>query len=177
MRWGGTATLLAITFVAANAAAADAGTGEDVESLLKQLNSEHTALSTHDCVTACKALASIRRAADKICGLEPGPRCVDARAKADDAQRRVQAACPDCQLAAVPGKEEDRRAAQPTTAPPAPAPPAGGSDSAQMESAPRKGGCASCSTPGGSANGDFSVVIVGAWAIARVLRKKSSRRV
>lgn len=150
---------------------ADAGPGEDVESLLKQLSQEHSALSTQDCMTACKAYASIRRAADKICGLEPGPRCADARSKADDAQRRVQAACPDCQLAAAKPKEDAYRAAQPGS----------GSDAktgaVEAESAPRKGGCASCNTPGERPTGDFGIVILGAWAISRVLRKKSSRHV
>ena len=94
--------LVAATFVTENAFADD-----DVESLIKQLNDEHAALSTQDCVTACKALGSIRRASDRICALEPGPRCADARAKADDAQRRVQAACPDCQIAATPPKDDD----------------------------------------------------------------------
>lgn len=144
-------------FVAANAFAAD-----DVETLEKRLHEEHAALSTQDCVTACKALASIRRAADKICELEPGPRCLDARARADDAQRRVQAACPDCQLAATPPKDEERRAAEP-------APPS--SDMGRTEGTPRKGGCASCSTPGQRPTGDLGLAILAAWLIMRRCRR------
>ena len=78
--------VLVVTF-----ASADAFGEESVETLQKQQQDELAALSTQDCVIACKALASIRRAADRICALESGPRCIDARAKADDAQRRVQA--------------------------------------------------------------------------------------
>lgn len=161
------AIVVAMTLVPASALA-----GEDVETLVKQLHDEHAALSTQDCVTACKAAASIRRAADKICTLEPGPRCADARAKADDAQRRVQAACPDCQLAAAPPKDEERKAMGKGgggTAPPADMP-------APEKNAPARGGCAGCSTPGERPTGDFGVAILGAWAISRVLRRSSSRR-
>ena len=102
MRFLGASTIFALTFWSASALGADAGPGDDVESLAKQLQQEYSALSTSDCAIACKAYASIRRASDKICGLEPGPRCNDARSKADDAQRRVQAACPDCHIASAP---------------------------------------------------------------------------
>jgi hypothetical protein len=161
-----------IALASPSAFAADAGAAadDDAGALLKQLQQEYSALATQDCATACKAYASIRRAADRICGLEPGPRCIDARAKADDAQRRVQAACPDCPIAFAPPTEDERRAAQP------------GSDVktagvAESESgAPRKGGCASCSTPGERPTGDFGIAFLGAFAIARVLRRRSSRR-
>ena len=165
MRGAIASIVVAMTLLPANAFGA-----EDVESLLKQLNDEHAALSTQDCVTACKAYASIRRAADKICGLEPGPRCADAQAKADDAQRRVQAACPDCHVASAPRKEDEYRATGAT----------GAKDDAPAEesrSAPRKGGCASCSTPGERPTGDLGVMVVGALALARVLRKRQRRSV
>lgn len=167
VRARGIGIVVTAVFLTANAFAA-----EDLDTLEKQVREEHSALSTQDCVTACKAAASIRRAVDKICTLEQGPRCSDARAKADDAQRRVRAACPDCQLAAAPPKDDERRATQPAP-PPAEAPVAAGS----AESAPRKGGCASCSTPGDRPTGDFAIVILGAWALSRIVRKKSSRRV
>jgi hypothetical protein len=170
MRWGSVALIATMSFASAPAFA-DAGAGgeEDVASLLNQLTQEWSALSTQDCVTACKAYASIRRAADRICGLEPGPRCDDARTKADDAQRRVQAACPDCQVAAARPKEDEFRAVQ--RAPSADA----NAGAVESESAPRKGGCASCSTPGERPTGDFGIVLLGAWAISRVLRKKDAR--
>jgi MYXO-CTERM domain-containing protein len=171
MRSLAAATTFALTLASANAyGAADAGPGDDVDSLLKQLQQDYSALSTQDCTIACKAYASIRRAADRICGLEPGPRCNDARTKADDAQRRVQAACPDCQIAAAPGKEDERRAVQ-TAPPPTPTESKTGG-AADSEAAPRKGGCASCSTPGEKPLGDLGIAFVGAFVVARVLRRR-----
>jgi MYXO-CTERM domain-containing protein len=161
VRGAASAIILAITFVSASAIAAD-----DVDTLVKELNDEHAALSTQDCVTACKAAASIRRAADKICGLEPGRRCSDARAKADDAQRRVQAACPDCHLAAAPPKDGDNdRRAMGKAAPPADAP--------MPKGAPDRGGCAGCSTPGERPTGNLGILVLGAFALARILRRRT----
>lgn len=163
---------IALVLGAARADARDAGTPEDdVASLEKQLREEHAALQTQDCVLACRALASIRRAADRICALEPGPRCDDARAKADDARKRVSEACPDCALAAAPPTDDERRAA----AKPAPAP-AERVETAGTESAPRRGGCASCTTTGAAPGGDLAVVLLGAWAASRLARRRSSRR-
>jgi hypothetical protein len=169
MRSVAAATMFALTFASANAFGADAGAGDDVDSLSKQLQQEYATLSTHDCAIACKAYASIRRAADRICGLEPGPRCNDARSKADDAQRRVQAACPDCQIAAAPapGKEDERRAVQ--AAPPTESKTGGSADS---ESAPRKGGCASCSTPGEKPIGDLGIAFIAAVVVARIAGRR-----
>lgn len=164
MRWG-PAFVVASVFVTGSAVAA-----EDVETLAKQLNEEHAALSTQDCVTACKALASIRRAADKICVLEPGARCADARAKADDAQRRVQAACPDCQVAAAPPKDDERRVVQTSTTPAEPA------------NAPRtekRGGCASCHVAGEAETGDLGVLMLAAlvcYSLRRASGRSSDRR-
>lgn len=163
--------VIAVVLGAAEARAArDAGAGDDeVAALEKQLGEEHAALQTQDCTVACRALASIRRAADRICALEPGPRCDDARAKADDARRRVSEACPDCALAATPPKDDDRRASAKPAAPPAEAQTA-------AESAPHRGGCASCTTTGVAPTGDLGVVVLGIWAASRLLKRKSSRR-
>lgn len=162
---------IAIVLAASVASARDAGASgdDDVAALVRQLNDEHAALQTQDCTTACRALASIRRAADRICALEPGPRCEDARTKAEDARRRVTEACPDCALAATPPKDEDRRA----SAKPAPAREA---QVATAESAPGRGGCASCATTDTAPSGDLGVVVLGVWAASRLLRRKSSRR-
>lgn len=173
MRFIGAATVLAMLLASANAFGADGGPSQDVDSILKELQQDYSALSTQDCVTACKAYASIRRAADKICGLEPGPRCNDARAKADDAQRRVKDACPDCHLASAPKKEDEFRA---KPAPPAEPQAAPGGTAVEAESAPRKGGCASCSTPGEKPAGDFGIAVLGAFVIARVLRGRTKSR-
>ena len=158
--------VLVITF-----ASADAFGEESVETLQKQQQDELAALSTQDCVIACKALASIRRAADRICALESGPRCIDARAKADDAQRRVQAACPDCQLAANKPKDEERRAAETGQ---------GAGEKPMAKNAPPSAdrgsrGCGSCSTPGTTDPGDLGLFAFAAFALAGRLRARSRR--
>lgn len=48
------------------------------------------------CQTACGALGSMRRAADRICELAPGDRCDSAAARLGDAEKRVESACPGC---------------------------------------------------------------------------------
>lgn len=140
---------------------------EDVTTLEKQLTTELSTLSTSDCTTACKALKSIRHAADRICVLEPGPRCDAARKKADDATKRVRDACPDCSLG-LEGKPEQavednaKKPAEPAQAPPSPA----------SESAP-KGGCRNCSSTNADP-GDFGVFVLALLLLQR-RRKKDSR--
>jgi hypothetical protein len=48
------------------------------------------------CVTACDALGSMRRAADRVCVLAPGERCDSASARVGAAEKRVFDACPGC---------------------------------------------------------------------------------
>jgi hypothetical protein len=50
------------------------------------------------CVTACRALASMGRAAEHLCGLagEGDDRCENARARVGRATDRVRAQCPAC---------------------------------------------------------------------------------
>lgn len=57
-----------------------------------------TPLSTDGCVTVCKAIASIRNAAEHVCALsqdEPS-RCESAKGRADRAAERAKSACPSC---------------------------------------------------------------------------------
>jgi hypothetical protein len=133
----------ALVAMAGTASAAGPET-DDVGALEKQLEEARTVIASlgdagvgstasGDCQTACRALGSMRRAAERICMLEPGPRCDAARSKASDATRRVHDACPDCTIAG------DTFAPAPA-APPRPAPE---SESA-AEAGPRRGGCASC---------------------------------
>jgi hypothetical protein len=67
------------------------------------------AASGTDCVIMCRALQSMARAAERICALTPGgdaaakKRCDDARAKVEEAKKKVLAACPGC--AGVPSDE------------------------------------------------------------------------
>lgn len=73
----------------------------DAEQELAQGQKELEA-SGGTCVTMCKALQSMMRAADRICDLAKGgadgdqQRCSDARSKVAEAAARVRAACPDC---------------------------------------------------------------------------------
>ena len=136
---------------------------DEVTDLEKSLNQQHETLSTSDCTTACQALASIRRAADRICALEPGPRCVAAQAKAFEDTRKVRDACPQCAVAAVsPGMEPK---------PEAPAPPRSVETSQSVAAEHSRGGCASCAS-GGVAPSDLGVVGVGVLALVRLLRRK-----
>jgi MYXO-CTERM domain-containing protein len=129
---------------------------DEREDLMRQLGQEYDALSTSDCVSACRALASMQRAAERICALDPGASCAEARAKVADAEKRVRAACPACAVERPP---------QPT--PPAP--------EATVASAPpaesKRGGCAGCSA--GAARGDaFAALLAAAWLFARRRRRR-----
>lgn len=138
----------------------DGGVGEEVTALETSLGDAREALAAQDCATACKALASIRRAADRICALEPGTRCDDARSKAEQARRQVADACPDCAVAQMPGKDEERRAATKE-------------EVASVQSAPSRGGCASCATTGSAGSGDLALVVLGVFAFSRVVRRRT----
>jgi len=53
------------------------------------------------CSIACRALASMRRSADRVCALAPSaspdaPRCDDAKDRVTKAERRVRERCPGC---------------------------------------------------------------------------------
>ena len=57
------------------------------------------AVETSDpCFTACRALASMERAASHLCGLtgEEDPRCDGAKVRVRNATERVRAGCPSC---------------------------------------------------------------------------------
>ncbi|MBX3207005.1 MAG: hypothetical protein KF764_18305 [Labilithrix sp.] len=158
--------------LASSAARADGGDANDVGALEKRLDEEHAALSTGatlssaECNEACRALGSIRRAAEKICALEPGPRCDSARAKAADATRRVREACPDCTIAEVPGQ-------------PAPAPErAVTADTAVAhEASDARGGCRSCATVGAPGAGlDVGALVLAVLAAIRLAGPRRAPR-
>jgi MYXO-CTERM domain-containing protein len=154
---------------------------EEITTLEKQLASEATALSTSDCSSACRALASIRRAADKICALDSGDRCTAARAKADDATKRVRAACPDCAIASAPGGTPPPPPAPIPEPKPADAPAKGGAGKKGGDvveptaNAPpaesKRGGCAGCATTKAT-HGDLAGVALVAAALFRMLRRR-----
>jgi hypothetical protein len=87
-----------------------------------------SALDT-DCALSCRALESMRRAADRLCALDPGDRCAKARAKVAEAMARVRAACPDCAVA----RDEQR-----------PPEPANARVTDEIMQTRRRGGCAGC---------------------------------
>ena len=160
------AVLLSLMPASAFAQVSDPG---NADALVVEIDRDYAAAQGGDCATACKALDSMRRAADRLCQLDPGDRCAKARQKVSDAKDRVRASCPSC--AQPLGNGLSGGAGQAPAEPPAPAAVAGPSKSeqtaAQEESAPRKGGgCAGCSTgPGGDglalALGVGSLVLVG----------------
>ena len=146
--------------------------GDPIADLEKSLAEEHAALSTSDCTAACRALASIRRAADKICALEPGARCSAAHAKAEDATRRVRDACPECAIASVTPQPERAPAATPVM----PSEPGrdsttktGTANAPAAESS--RGGCASCAE-GGATPGDWTASALGILARGGLLRRR-----
>lgn len=49
-----------------------------------------------DCEKACKALASLERAANHLCMLSEPDECADARARVDRARRAITAQCGGC---------------------------------------------------------------------------------
>lgn len=155
--------------LASGPARADGGDVGDVGALEKELDAEHAALSslelaTRDCVEACRALGSIRRAAERICALEPGPRCDAARAKTADATRRVRDACPDCAIAAAPGER-----------PPSPERAVTAGDNAPRAEAP--GGCRACATTGAGGSGvDAGALVLAALAALRLAGPRRTKR-
>jgi hypothetical protein len=134
----------ALAGVAVCSTAARAGEESELAALHAEMQREEAALATRDCVEACRALGSMRRAAERICRIEPGPKCTDARARVQAATDRVSRSCPEC--AAAKEREEQQleatRKAEPAATPAPQAAPAAASMPA--EAAPRKGGCAGC---------------------------------
>jgi len=49
-----------------------------------------------DCANACKALASLQRAADHLCAVAEPEECSDARVRVDRARRAVESQCGGC---------------------------------------------------------------------------------
>jgi MYXO-CTERM domain-containing protein len=123
----------------------------DIDTLDRAIDDALAQLATSDCGVICSALASMNRAAERICQLAPGPRCDAARAKVAAAQERTRQTCPDCSL--YGGREQKNEVeheaddlADAEAAPPAPAAAAG----PPAEDA-SSGGCAAC-TLGGRQN-------------------------
>lgn len=170
------AACIALAFFLVPALAmADEGPQENAVQLAQSIEDQAAALSTDDCTTACKALASMQRAADRLCKMDPGPSCTKARATVDSATRRVRDACPTCASALAPNQPP----------PPPPATPAPNEDRTKGEevatqAAPpaesRRGGCAGCDAAGGPPMSDAALFAF-AWLMTRARRKRSRRAV
>lgn len=65
---------------------------------MQQSTADSAGGSVSPCVTACKALASMDRAASHICSLagDDDSRCTNARERVRSATERVRQSCPDC---------------------------------------------------------------------------------
>ncbi len=123
----GALTLVVALGGSGSAAAQVLDGGIELPTLELQLDDELQQAGAGDCATACRALDSMRRAAERICAIDPGLPCQKAREKVAHAEQRVRAACPEC--AAAPPREEQEPAAAP----------------------PQRGrGCAGCATSAGS---------------------------
>jgi hypothetical protein len=80
------------------------GMVDDVAHAQIQFEESNKAFSaaSGDCASMCKALSSMQRAADHLCGLTKDDgdsgkkRCDDAQAKVDGAKERVKATCGGC---------------------------------------------------------------------------------
>jgi len=136
------------------------GGDDEVTALERELAHEDEELSTTDCASACRALGSMQRAADRICALDPGPRCSGARAKVTGARERVRAACPAC------GIDADRE-------PPTTVTTTGSTADAERV---KGGGCAGCAMDGGAGAGAGALGI--AWLLAALLgrRRRTQKR-
>ena len=151
----------------------DAGTS-NVDALMSDLTRQADSLSMTDCTLSCKALASMERARDRICELSPGPRCEEARAKVTAAREKVASACPAC------GPSKNPEPAPPPADAKASAPPSRKGDAQPtsqqaLESEPGKGGCASCrvaTTTRGERAGDIALLMLAAFGIRRITRRK-----
>jgi uncharacterized protein (TIGR03382 family) len=177
----GVAVAVGLAVAPCEALAADAGavgtTGgaAEVKSLEATIARDEETLATRDCVEACRALGSMRRAADKLCQIEPGPKCTDARARVKAAVDRVRKACPECAAATT---EVDGPAPPPPQQPTIPRPAPGAEQapvtaSMPAESAPRRGGCAGCAVE--ERGGAGAAAPLAALGLALLLRRRRGR--
>jgi MYXO-CTERM domain-containing protein len=149
------------------ATASPARAADEREELMQKLTQEYDALSTSDCTSACRALASMERAATRLCALDAGKACDDARAKVEDARRRVRAACPMCVTESPKGSS-----AEPPP-PPAPTPVATQThaEAAGPPAESKRGGCAGCATAPMDA-GDVGVAALAGLGLLLVRRRR-----
>jgi MYXO-CTERM domain-containing protein len=165
--------------------AEDKGAQAEIAALEAQLARAAASLSTGSCDVACRALDSMERARGRLCALDPGPRCAEARDRVKKAGDRVRAACPECSTSleeappAVGVKKAPSPAAEPASppppppdAPPRPAAPPPPEPSVEAAAVRRGGGCAGCTV----ADDDRGALGVGALAVLGALAGLARRR-
>jgi MYXO-CTERM domain-containing protein len=172
--------ILVFLLSAASPAFADApDTATEATTLARDID-QKLALTTHaDCADACRALASMRRSTDRLCAIEPGDRCDQARAKLHDAIERVRVSCPACETASPSPAPSPITAAPPSTGSGA-APSA--SDDARVASAQttsvqttKRGGCAGCTAASGTTPHGALALAGVAIALAITARRRKRR--
>jgi MYXO-CTERM domain-containing protein len=134
----------------------------EIEAAQAEVDRDYAQALAADCSLACRALDSMRRAAERLCVLDPGDRCTSAKKKLDEATTRVRTACPACPEALTQEKQAG--------APPSPAPAVTGMTAVENESVQRKGGCAGCATS--SAPSDAIAPLALAGLVALALRRR-----
>jgi len=146
------------------------GDAGQADALQVEIDRDWASLQNADCATACRALDSMRHAADRLCALDQGDRCARAQQRVRDATDRVRATCPDC---AAANKEEQAKV-----------PAAGEQPQETSATAPpaeqRGGGCAACavgmpSVDGGGGGAAAAAAALVALALARTARRQRRR--
>jgi MYXO-CTERM domain-containing protein len=143
------------------------------ESLEQRLDELEPVVNGADCDAACSALASMMRAADELCELEPGERCEAAKKRVAAAKERVRKSCPDCVAARSDddtGGDADVEEEQQGGPVPEPA------TEDSVQAAKTDGGCATCAVGGPSSSprrGLLGLLLVGA-ALCRRWGRRSS---
>jgi uncharacterized protein (TIGR03382 family) len=145
------------------------------EALVLQGDIQRYAAETEgaDCATACRALDSMRRAADRICEIEPGDGCARAEDTLRKTAARVRAACPECAAAQGARSPAGTVSVPPVVTPPAAPPP----NAAETEAVQRKGGgCAGCTTSGHEEGAPFLFLLAAAAVLAARRRRRRRTR-
>lgn len=160
----GALAVLLLTCLPSTALAQPAlASGSDVDAAQAEVDRDYAQALASDCGLACRALESMRHATEKLCALDPGDRCANAKKKLDDATTRVRTACPVC-----PEQLEERR---PVASPP-PAEAPSSMNAVEAASVQKKGGCAGCATTSAPADAVGPIALVG---LALLLRRRRRR--
>ena len=128
-----------------------------------EVDRDYTQALASDCGLACRALESMRHATERLCALDPGDRCANAKKKLADATTRVKSACPACSE-----QLEERKTI--ATPPPAEAPVS--MSVVEAESVQKKGGCAGCATASAPADAVGPLAVLGLALLALRRRRR-----